>query len=185
MAWCSSLHETERSVRLGLYALRSSPKTSPIPVTGPANPPHEDNLSPKYDPKSAVSPQIRKKFPYGQRVHYYDEILAEDKVRSKGTVVGYKFDGRILVYMDDTLTSPFPFKAECLKRLRKKSKKRRERIVGSVRIAGGCGPSYTVKSIKAGMAEIQFPESGECIQLPVSAVKKDPIKDQPDPYSTN
>lgn len=64
--------------------------------------------------------RLRRKFPKGQRVHYYDAVLAPNRRFDKGTVVGYRADGRIWVYMDGSYQTPYPFRPEALKRLRKK-----------------------------------------------------------------
>lgn len=68
-----------------------------------------------------------------------------------------------------------PFEKPYAKALRGYLDSRREALVGTFRRAGGCGPSYLVLAVKGGIAEIEFPESGERATLPVQAAMEDPV----------
>ena len=48
-------------------------------------------------------------------------------------------------------------------------------LVGSVHLAGGAGPLYVVVAVRGDVAEIEFPESNEKGELPVAAVREDPL----------
>ncbi len=54
---------------------------------------------------------------------------------------------------------------------------RDQQLVGTYRRFGDFGPSYQVVAVHEGKADLEFPESGETVTMPVEAVHRDPVDD--------